>query len=245
MKVSCKIIEDMLPIYYDEVCSLESATLIEEHLKECPQCRQVLANLHSEIEISEKPVDDLKPLENIEKKWKKSKRTYIRRGIFITLTALLLVIILLTGIWYFSYGKYWYQLTDVMEQITKEDKAFTSSDYILEKDSYRFDVSMPVFLSDSGFARVMDDEGLVMFLYPRSGGSYTFWLYITDQNNESHSVYLKSNLTPDFDNHQFPARSESEKQKIKQLLIDKNEDVVSMLEEIQALWGIDLMKYVP
>ncbi len=241
MTVSCKVIEDMLPIYYDAVCSLESATLVEEHLKECPQCRQVLSNLHSEIEISEKPVDDLKPLENIEKKWKKSKRTYIRRGVCITLAILVLVALLLTGIWYFSYGKYWYQLTDVMVRTTKEDKAFSSSDYILEKDGYQFDVSLPVFMSDSGFVRIMDNEGLVMFLYPQSGGSYTFWLYITDQNNVSYSVYLKSDLTPDFDNHPFPVRSKREKEKITQLLIDQNENIVSMIDEVQELWGICLI----
>ena len=52
-------------------------------------------------------------------------------------------------------------------------------------------------------------------------------------------------MTPDFENHPFPVRSENEKQKITQLLADKNEDVVSMLEEVQTLWGIDLLKYAP
>lgn len=245
MKLSCKVIEDMLPIYYDGVCSDESATLVEEHLKECPQCSRVLADLHTGINIPEKTVDDLKPLEGIQKKWKKSKWTYIRRGICITLAALLLVTAVLTGIWYFSYAKYWYQLTDVMDQPTKEDKFLSSSDYVLEKNGYRFDVCLPIVLSDSGFVRAMDDDGLVMFLYPETGGSYSFWLYITDQDNESYSVYLKSDMTPDFENHPFPVRSESEKQKITQLLADKNEDVVSMLEEVQALWGIDLLKYAP
>ena len=73
MKLPCKVIEDMLPMYYDGVCSDESATLVEEHLKECPQCSRVLADLHSGINIPENPVDDLKPLEGIQMKWKKSK----------------------------------------------------------------------------------------------------------------------------------------------------------------------------
>ena len=245
MKLSCKVIEDMLPMYYDGVCSDESAMLVEEHLKECPQCSCVLADLHSGIDIPEKLVDDLKPLEGIQKKWKKSKWTYIRRGICIALAALLLVTAVLTGIWYFSYAKYYYQLTETMDQTTKEDKFFTSSDYTIEKNGYRFEVCLPIILSNSGFVRVIDDDGLVMFLYPETGGSYSFWLYITDQDNESYSVYLKSDMTPDFENHPFPVRSESEKQKITQLLADKNGDVVSMLEEVQALWGIDLLKYAP
>ena len=245
MKLPCKVIEDILPIYYDCLCSDESATLVEEHLKECPQCSRILSDLHSGIEISENPVDDLKPLESIQKRWKKSKWTYIRSGICITLTALLLITAILSGIWYFSYAKYWYRLTDIMDQPTKEDKFLSSTDYVLEQNGYRFDVSLPIILSNSGFVRVMNGDGLVIFFYPETGGNYSFWLFITGQDNESYSVHLKSDMTPDFENYQFPVRSESEKQKIRQLLADKNEAVVSMLEEIQALWGIDLMKYVP
>ena len=242
MKLACKVIEDMLPMYYDGVCSDESATLIEEHLKDCPQCSRVLADLHSGIDIPEKPVDDMKPLEGIRKKWKKSKHTYIRRGICITLAALLLIAAVLTGIWYFRYAKYYYQLTETMEQTTKEDKFFTSSDYTAERNGYRFEVWLPIILSNSGFVRVMDEDGLVMFLYPEKGGSYSFWLYITDQDNEAYSVYLNADMTPDFENHPFPVRSESEKQKITQLLTDKNEAVVSMLEEIHSFWDIDLLE---
>jgi hypothetical protein len=243
MKLSCKVIEDMLPMYYDGVCSDESATLVEGHLKECPQCSRVLADLHSDIDIPKKTVDDLKPLESIQKKWKKCKWAYIRRGVCITLAALLLVTSVLTGIWYFSYAKYYYQMTERMDKTTKEDKFFTSSDYTTEKNGYRFEVWLPIILSDSGFARVMDEDGLVMFLYPEAGGSYSFWVCITDQDNESYSVYLKSDMSPDFENHPFPVRSENEKQKITQLLMDKNEDLFSMLEEVQVFWGIDLLEY--
>ena len=245
MKLPCKIVEDMLPIYYDGVCSEESAMLIEEHLKNCTPCSRLLTDLHTEIEISEKPVDDLKPLVRIQKKWKKSKRVYLRTGICVTLAVLVLVMTVFSGIWYFSLGKYWYQLTEVMDPIGKEDHIATSSDYVAEQNGYRFDVSLPVILSNSGFVRVMDDEGLVLFFYPETGGSYSFWFYITDEDNEAYSVYLKSDMTPDFDNHPFPVRSELEKQRITQLLIDREEDVISILGAVQDLWGIDLLKYAP
>ena len=245
MNLPCKIVEDMLPIYYDGVCSDESAKLIEKHLENCPQCSRLLSDLHTEIEISERSVDDLKPLEEIQKKWKKSKRVYLRTGICVTLAVLVLVMTVFSGIWYFSLGKYWYQLTEDMDRIDNEDRFITSSDYMTEKNGYRFDVSLPVILSNSGFVRVMDDEGLVLFLYPEAGGSYSFWLYITDEDNEAYSVYLKSDLTPDFDNHPFPVRSELEKQRITQLLIDRKEDVLSILDAVQSFWGIDLLKYAP
>ena len=245
MNLPCKIVEDMLPIYYDGVCSDESAKLIEKHLENCPQCSRLLSDLNTEIEIGEKSVDDLKPLEEIQKKWKKSKRVYLRTGICVTLAVLVLVMTVFSGIWYFSLGKYWYRLTEDMDRIDKEDRFITSSDYVTEKNGYRFDVSMPIVLSNSGFVRVMDDEGLVLFFYPETGGSYSFWLYITDEDNEGYSVYLKSDMTPDFDNHPFPVRSELEKQRVTQLLIDRKEDVISILDTVQDLWGIDLLKYAP
>ena len=245
MKLPCKIVEDMLPIYYDGVCSEESAMLIEEHLKNCTQCSRLLTDLHTEIEISEKPVDDLKPLVRIQKKWKKSKSVYLRTGICVTLAVLVLFMTVFFGIWYFSLGKYWYQLTEVMDPIGKEDHIATSSDYVAEQNGYRFDVSLPVILSNSGFVRVMDDEGLVLFFYPETGGSYSFWFYITDEDNEAYSVYLKSDMTPDFDNHPFPVRSELEKQRVTRLIIDRKEDVISILDAVQSLWGIDLLKYAP
>ena len=169
----------------------------------------------------------------------------MRKGICIALAALLLVTAVLTGTWYFSYAKYYYQLTRTMERTAKEDQFFTSSDYTAEKNGYRFEVWLPIILSKSGFIRVMDDDGLVMFLYPEAGGSYSFWLYITDQDNESYSVYLKSDMTPDFENHQFPVRTETQKEQIKQLLVAQHDDIVAMLDAVRALWGIDLLKYTP
>ena len=33
--MNCKIIQDLLPLYCDRVCSEESAQLVEEHLADC------------------------------------------------------------------------------------------------------------------------------------------------------------------------------------------------------------------
>ena len=73
MKLPCKVIEDMLPMYYDKVCSAESAALVEEHLKDCPHCSQMLSDLRSDIDITETPVDDMKPLKRIQKSYKKMR----------------------------------------------------------------------------------------------------------------------------------------------------------------------------
>ena len=45
MKYSCKIIEDLLPIYIDNVCSEESRQLVEEHLSQCSKCRTLMQSI--------------------------------------------------------------------------------------------------------------------------------------------------------------------------------------------------------
>lgn len=41
-KINCNIIKDLLPSYMDEICSEESRKLVEEHLKECNACRNLV-----------------------------------------------------------------------------------------------------------------------------------------------------------------------------------------------------------
>ena len=40
MKVTCKVIQDLLPLYVDGVCSPDTAALVEEHLKDCAPCQE-------------------------------------------------------------------------------------------------------------------------------------------------------------------------------------------------------------
>ena len=45
MKTQCDIIRDLLPLYTDGVCSEASSELVEEHLRECTECRGLLGEL--------------------------------------------------------------------------------------------------------------------------------------------------------------------------------------------------------
>lgn len=87
MSLPCKIIEDMLPMYCDKVCSEESAAFVEAHLKECPHCSQMLADLRYDIGIPEPKIDDSKPLRKLQKRYKK-----MRLGWLIAAIAVLLLI---------------------------------------------------------------------------------------------------------------------------------------------------------
>lgn len=52
MKMSCNIIEDLLPLYVDDMVSEDSRKLVEEHLKECPSCRKMQEEMVKENRLS-------------------------------------------------------------------------------------------------------------------------------------------------------------------------------------------------
>ena len=54
MKISCDIIKDLLPLYYDGVCSADSKAIIEAHLAQCADCRAELAEMGKELTVSSK-----------------------------------------------------------------------------------------------------------------------------------------------------------------------------------------------
>ena len=59
MNIKCEVIKDLLPLYVDGVASEESCALIEEHLKECEDCRQYLELLREDMpDISEVSLAD-------------------------------------------------------------------------------------------------------------------------------------------------------------------------------------------
>ena len=74
MSINCKIVQDLLPLYHDGVCSEESRKLVEEHLSQCENCKRMLAEMDGEWVLSKEETNELKPLREIKKAVKKGKR---------------------------------------------------------------------------------------------------------------------------------------------------------------------------
>ncbi len=82
--VNCNIINDLLPLYIDDVVSDESRLMVEKHLETCPECRGIMDMMQSSIEY-EKDVD-VTP-------FKRLRRKLIWRGIGISLLAALILLV--------------------------------------------------------------------------------------------------------------------------------------------------------
>ena len=82
----CNVIQDLLPLYADDVVSEESRKLVEHHLECCPECRQTLGEIQTSIPIPQHTDDTA--LKIIKKKQQ-------FRGLRIALIAALCVALLL------------------------------------------------------------------------------------------------------------------------------------------------------
>ena len=57
-KRNCKIVQDLLPNYIENLTNEETNSFIEEHLKECNECKKVLENMKKEIKVNTTKRDD-------------------------------------------------------------------------------------------------------------------------------------------------------------------------------------------
>ncbi len=50
-KKDCNIIQDLLPNYIEGLTNEETNKFIEEHLKGCRECKEMLENMQTDLEI--------------------------------------------------------------------------------------------------------------------------------------------------------------------------------------------------
>ena len=77
MKISCRIIEDILPLYTDEVCSEESRALVDEHVAQCEKCRKKLGMMSDTAGIKA----DIRPLKSVGKWLERLRLKALIKGI--------------------------------------------------------------------------------------------------------------------------------------------------------------------
>lgn len=75
MNIKCEVIRDLLPLYVDGVVSEESRALIEEHLRECPDCSECLKLLQEDYPLSEETefADEAEALKRIKRRIRRSR----------------------------------------------------------------------------------------------------------------------------------------------------------------------------
>lgn len=155
MNEQCKIIEDLLPLYHDGVCSVESKQMVEEHLSQCEQCRSLLDRIDGEIGSSAKS-QDVKTLNSIGKAVSKRKRKAFIAGVSIVLCVLTVLFVGASIWWYFHEYRYYSAFTEGQTKTTLEGNIRAEIKptelYTWKDDTYQYYVVVPDFLDMGGFA---------------------------------------------------------------------------------------------
>ena len=71
MKKECEIIRDILPLYVDDACSASSREIVEDHLKECPECAAFLEEIRASEAEDELKAEKALVISNQAKRFKR------------------------------------------------------------------------------------------------------------------------------------------------------------------------------
>jgi len=198
MSKQCKIIEDLLPLYHDGVCSEESRQMVEEHLSQCEECRKLLNQIDGEI-VSPAKDTDIKMLKGISKEVRRGRKRALIAGSSITLAAVLLLFIGIS-VWWYCY-EYTYYSAFVEEEKTatstyeneKKESLKPENRYVWRDDTYQYNVVVPDFLSTDGYvgmSRLDNDETLTVELAITRWKNETYIFHIFVNNADKIRYFI-------------------------------------------------------
>lgn len=114
----CKIVQDLLPNYIENLTDEVTNEYIEEHISKCSDCAQILKDMNSEIDIEQiSQEQEIKYLKKLKRKWIQS----------IPIIAIILVIITTSIVVYINYKS----------QIQVNNYTFLRAEYTIQDDGGR------------------------------------------------------------------------------------------------------------
>lgn len=99
MRNECNIINELLPLYVENIVCEDTIYFIEEHISTCEKCRNKLKSMESfnilDENMKETIDDDITNLNNFKKEWSRKNRILIRRRILLIVVCVLIAIAML------------------------------------------------------------------------------------------------------------------------------------------------------
>lgn len=90
MKLPCCVVEDLLPLYHDGVCSQETGKLVGKHVDECFECRTLLKRMDEDVDVAHDAPDDEGALRAIDSRIKRTGIKKILIGVLLAAAAVFL-----------------------------------------------------------------------------------------------------------------------------------------------------------
>lgn len=93
MNYPCNLIQDLLPLYLDGVCSEESKTVVEQHLIKCPNCRKYYSAMRESDEIIIMPPNAEREIQKATS-FQSVKKTLFRKQILIAAVSIIVLAVI-------------------------------------------------------------------------------------------------------------------------------------------------------
>lgn len=158
MKYDCEVIQDLLPLYEDEVLSEKSIKIINEHLLECTSCRKIYHDIKKDksAQYTEKIIEEKNAYKSFSRKIK---------AIRISLTVFVLVTVLSIPMLCFSANNF-NTVNFVSSGIGVISVVYTNAEYVEIQSSPRVILAKPdnaeeIFVSiieSEGYTFISDDS---------------------------------------------------------------------------------------
>lgn len=81
MNVTCRVIEDLLPLYTEQMTSPDSQALVEEHLDTCAACQALYSRLKEPLASIDS--NESLPLSSVKSRLQKERTTILWLGVFV------------------------------------------------------------------------------------------------------------------------------------------------------------------
>lgn len=191
-KKNCNIIFDLLPNYIENDVSYDTKDFIENHLKECKNCRKVLEEIKND-DIDNQLKNDKNSKIEVEK-IKKIKRNFKMHKMILIISsiiALIIAVILVFNVIYNKINKTVYdRITEVYEENVNIDNCRIIQEYSYEvyndKGSYNF--SNIINYKDGKFKSIENAE------FKDNGNKTSKITYGKTDSNEVTKIYLNDNV---------------------------------------------------
>lgn len=237
MSKQCKIVEDLLPLYHDGICSQESREMVDAHLKSCKACQSKLTEIDGELLTPTESEENLKPLRKIRQTIRSGRHKSLITGAAISLAVIVLLFAAAGIIWYSREYAYYRAFAEghepdsvhhyaddgsIIESVVTDADKFTWYD-----GPYKCNVTLPGFLHRNGLAQMIlqdDAEGYIALSVTRwEQETYVFHVSII-QNGKDHYFIVDSDLK------QYYPKHWSEK-----VIREQNEELAQCQDTVKAL----------
>jgi len=195
-KISCEIINDIMPLYVEDMASDGTKRMVEEHIEECLECRSKLSEMKQEIDIS---IDNIiTPMTFLKRKLFQRKISIIILSVLATFTIIILGIVHLTSPIPLEYNQNlisFEKLEDggVLVTISKEVAGYNIEDYPADSTNVTNDNNLEYIYHItlwkslwSGFINNSEERSFI--INKNSNGEYygvkTVYYYAGDINHD-------------------------------------------------------------